>query len=87
MAELSRRTFLQTTGVSAFATRLLDAAGSAEARPTLGQAQAAQRPNLLFILADNLGYGELCVLRRGATRGAPTRASTSSRARDCGSRT
>ena len=35
------------------------------------QAQAAQ-PNILFILADNLGYGELGVYGGGATRGAPT---------------
>jgi arylsulfatase A-like enzyme len=36
------------------------------------QARAAERPNILFILVDNLGYGELGVYGGGATRGAPT---------------
>jgi arylsulfatase A-like enzyme len=30
------------------------------------------KPNILFILADNLGYGELGAYGGGATRGAPT---------------
>jgi hypothetical protein len=30
------------------------------------------KPNVLFILTDNLGYGELGVYGGGATRGAPT---------------
>ncbi|MGH8790185.1 MAG: arylsulfatase [Cupriavidus necator] len=37
-----------------------------------GHAQAQERPNILFILADNLGYGELGAYGGGATRGAPT---------------
>lgn len=41
------------------------------AAPQAVQAQAA-RPNILFILADNLGYGELGAYGGGATRGAPT---------------
>ena len=32
----------------------------------------AQKPNILFILVDNLGYGELGVYGGGPTRGAPT---------------
>jgi arylsulfatase A-like enzyme len=36
------------------------------------QAQTAQKPNILFMLVDNLGYGELGVYGGGATRGAPT---------------
>jgi hypothetical protein len=38
--------------------------------PILAQAQTAQKPNLLFILVDNLGYGELGAYGGGATRGA-----------------
>jgi arylsulfatase A-like enzyme len=41
----------------------------------LAQAQtppSPTKPNILFILVDNLGYGELGVYGGGATRGAPT---------------
>ena len=43
MAELSRRTFLQTAGVGAVATGLLGATESAEASAALGQAQAGEK--------------------------------------------
>jgi arylsulfatase A-like enzyme len=36
-------------------------------RPT-----ASSRPNIMFILMDNLGYGEVGVYGGGITRGAPT---------------
>ncbi|MBA2963789.1 MULTISPECIES: arylsulfatase [Ramlibacter] len=36
------------------------------------RAQPARRPNILFMLADNLGYGELGVYGGGRTRGAAT---------------
>jgi arylsulfatase len=36
------------------------------------QDAVAKKPSILFILADNLGYGELGVYGGGATRGAPT---------------
>jgi arylsulfatase len=42
------------------------------ALPTLALAQAPSQPNVLFMLVDNLGYGELGVYGGGATRGAPT---------------
>jgi arylsulfatase len=32
----------------------------------------APKPNMLFILVDNLGYGELGIYGGGMTRGAPT---------------
>jgi arylsulfatase len=69
---LSRRSFLQTTGAGAVATRLLGTTDSAQAAPALPQAQTAAKPNVLFMLVDNLGYGELGVYGGGATRGAPT---------------
>ena len=41
--------------------------------PTLpAHAQTQKKPNILFILVDNLGFGELGVYGGGATRGAPT---------------
>ena len=69
---LSRRSFLQTTGAGAVATRLLGTTESVEAVPVLAQAQGTSKPNILFMLVDNLGYGELGVYGGGATRGAPT---------------
>src|SRR4029078_2144194 len=38
---------------------------------SFAQAQEA-KPNILLILVDNLGYGELGIYGGGATRGAPT---------------
>jgi arylsulfatase len=37
-----------------------------------GQAFAADKPNIVFMLTDNLGYGELGVYGGGVLRGAPT---------------
>jgi arylsulfatase len=69
---LSRRAFLQTTTAGAVATRLISATESVEAAPVRAQAQDTSKPNILFMLVDNLGYGELGVYGGGATRGAPT---------------
>src|SRR6478672_13072040 len=69
---VSRRTFLQTTGIGALATGLLGTSETADATPALPSAQAASPPNILFMLVDNLGYGELGAYGGGATRGAPT---------------
>src|SRR4030095_5332696 len=68
----SRGTCPQTAGCGPLAPRLLEASELAEASWPLVPAQAGQKPNLLFILVDNLGYGELGVYGGGATRGAPT---------------
>jgi len=41
---------------------------------TIGHAQGAKekKPNIVFVLMDNLGYGEVGVYGGGVTRGAPT---------------
>jgi arylsulfatase len=39
---------------------------------TQAGAQQAQKPNILFILADNIGYGDIGVYGGGELRGAPT---------------
>jgi arylsulfatase len=53
-------------------------------RPTVGasllehrplrpaRAQTTRKPNILFMLVDNLGYGDLGAYGGGQTRGAPT---------------
>lgn len=38
----------------------------------IAQQPSARKPNILFILTDNLGYGEVGVYGGGETRGAPT---------------
>jgi arylsulfatase len=48
-------------------------------------AKAAEKePNIVFMLMDNLGYGELGVYGGGILRGHPRRVSTSSQAKACG---
>src|SRR4026207_421991 len=68
---LSRRSFLQTTGAGAVVARLLGIT-PADAASASVQAQGTPKPNVLFMLVDNLGYGELGAYGGGATRGAPT---------------
>ena len=54
---------------------------------TVGTAAAQQKqPNVVFILADNVGYGDLGPYGGGELRGHRHRASTSSPARVCASR-
>jgi arylsulfatase len=45
--------------------------GSLPPTPALAQS-ADKKPNILFVLVDNLGYGELGVYGGGAMRGTPT---------------
>jgi arylsulfatase A-like enzyme len=63
----TRRAFLQAAGGGAIAAPLLG-----QPREPPAPRQAAGKPNVLFILVDNLGYGELGAYGGGATRGAPT---------------
>jgi arylsulfatase len=59
-----RETLALLAGAAPVALGLLSAASSARAQGT--------KPNILFMLVDNLGYGELGCYGGGATRGAPT---------------
>jgi arylsulfatase len=51
---------------------LIDVGGSASRAPDAGMTTLAERPNIVLILADNLGWGELGCYGGGAIRGAPT---------------
>jgi arylsulfatase len=69
---VTRRTFLHSAGVGALATHLLGRTDSAHANQVPAPAQAVLQPNILFVLMDNLGYGEVGVYGGGVLRGAPT---------------
>src|SRR5262245_8691759 len=69
---VSTRIFLQTTVVGAIAGHLLGPAGRAQANPAAAAQAPAAKPNILFVLMDNLGYGELGSYGAGVLRGAPT---------------
>jgi arylsulfatase len=68
---VTRRTFFRATGMGALAARILGTGGSVDASAAQGQ-PTSQKPNILFILMDNLGYGEVGVYGGGVLRGAPT---------------
>src|SRR5260370_15152476 len=62
---LDRRAILLGSTAFAATSALWTSAAQAQTLP-------AQKPNILFMLVDNLGYGELGVYGVGATLGAPT---------------
>jgi arylsulfatase len=66
---VTRRTFFRATGMGALATGILGANSPVDAK---GQTPTNLKPNILFILMDNLGYGEVGCYGGGAVRGAPT---------------
>jgi len=58
---------------------LLEAAIVAAVAGTSAVAQQSQKPNVVFILADNVGYGDLGSYGGRELRGAPTCPATTSR--------
>ena len=55
-----------------FAVGAILAASTVMATPKHASAQADKKPNVVFILADNVGYGDLGPYGGGELRGAPT---------------
>ncbi len=53
-------------------TRLFLAFFALSCLPAISSAEQAKRPNIVLMLSDNLGYGELGVYGGGVIRGAPT---------------
>ena len=60
------RLLIGCLGLGTMAAALMLGGGKAPAQST------AKKPNIVFMLADNLGYGELGVYGGGILRGAPT---------------
>jgi len=80
MKNVNRREFVRYAGLTAgaiAATGGLWPKAMGQATVALSSAVAsagaqAKKPNILFILVDNLGYGEIGAYGGGVTRGAPT---------------
>ena len=71
------RLLIGCLGLGTMATALMLGGGKAPAQ------SAAKKPNIVFMLADNLGYGELGVYGGGILRGAATPRIDGSPAKAC----
>ena len=82
---MTRRELAKTALASAF---LSPSRADLEERPAGSQADArgagTTKPNIVLMLTDNVGYGELGVYGGGILRGALLHASTNLRRRACG---
>lgn len=67
-----RRKFMQGAGLSAVAAAAGSLISSNAAAKTQNTKPRAAQPNIVFILTDNLGYGEVGCYGGGLTRGAAT---------------
>jgi arylsulfatase len=54
------------------ASSLLALAAQVQAQPGPTPTPPGEKPNILFILADNVGYGDIGAYGGGELRGAPT---------------
>lgn len=72
-ANLDRRVLLLGGSSLLVAPALLGLAAQVRAQPRSSPASSpGQKPNLLFILGDNIGYGDIGAYGGGELRGAPT---------------
>ncbi len=73
VTSLDRRGLLLCGSSLLAAPALLGLAAHARAQPKSASAAASsEKPNILFILADNVGYGDIGAYGGGELRGAPT---------------
>src|SRR5262249_15982147 len=73
MRNISRRLFISSgAGVIAGGAARSGFAAGVQEKPLKTPLADARKPNIVLILTDNVGYGELGVYGGGILRGAPT---------------